>query len=177
MKTVFIGQERHARFAYAVWGIALVAAVALSACGPKSENKTAGQKLDAAIERTEETASATGQKASEIGQAARDKTNELLDSPKVQQDIAAAKETAKDAGSAIKAGTADAAITATVKAGLARDSQLSALKIDVDTNAGAVRLQGPAPSLEAKTRATDIAKAVSGVSSVDNQLMVGAPAN
>ena len=39
---------------------------------------------------------------------------------------------------------------------------------------GKVTLQGPAPSTEARQRAEAIAKAVKGVSSVSNQLVVAA---
>lgn len=68
----------------------------------------------------------------------------------------------------------DAAITAQVSAGLAKDPTLSALKIDVDTRDGVVTLNGPAPTQEAKDRATAIAQGVKGVSSVMNQLSVKA---
>ena len=63
-------------------------------------------------------------------------------------------------------------ITASVAAGLIKDPDLSALKIDIDTKKGVVSLYGPAPSEAARMRATDIAKAVKGVSSVDNKLTV-----
>ncbi len=66
----------------------------------------------------------------------------------------------------------DATITAAVSAGLAKDPDLSAIKIDVDTQAGKVTLRGPAPNPVAKERAEEIAKNVKGVSSVDNQLEV-----
>jgi hyperosmotically inducible protein len=66
----------------------------------------------------------------------------------------------------------DAAITASVSAGLAKDPDLSAIKINVDTKGGAVSLKGPAPTAAAKARAEEIAKGVQGVTSVDNQLEV-----
>ncbi|HEY9223039.1 MAG TPA: BON domain-containing protein, partial [Variovorax sp.] len=68
----------------------------------------------------------------------------------------------------------DMAITASVSSSLAKDPELSAARIDVDTQGGVVKLQGPAPSAAAKARAGDIARAVKGVSSVDNQLDVKA---
>jgi len=67
---------------------------------------------------------------------------------------------------------ADAAITASVNAELAKDAQLSALKINVDTSAGHVMLRGTAPSPDARERATRLAMAVKGVTAVDNQLEV-----
>jgi hyperosmotically inducible protein len=51
--------------------------------------------------------------------------------------------------------------------------QLSALKIEVDTVGGVVSLTGPAPSAEAAERATTLAKAVEGVTEVQNKLVVG----
>jgi hyperosmotically inducible periplasmic protein len=66
----------------------------------------------------------------------------------------------------------DAAISAQVNAELAKDPQLSALDIDVDTTAGRVKLSGTAPSTEARDRATVLAANVQGVQSVDNLLQV-----
>lgn len=68
----------------------------------------------------------------------------------------------------------DAQITAKVNAGLAADKDLSAIKIDVDTKDGVVTLMGPVPNNDAKSRATDIAKNVQDVKSVNNQLSVSA---
>ena len=64
----------------------------------------------------------------------------------------------------------DVSITAAVSAGLAKDPDLSALKINVDTRDGVVSLNGPAPSAAAKARAESIAQAVKGVKSVHNNL-------
>jgi osmotically-inducible protein OsmY len=68
----------------------------------------------------------------------------------------------------------DAGITAQINASLAKDPDLSAAKINVDTVNGRVTLNGPAPSTVARERAETIAKAVSGVTSVNNQLVVTA---
>ena len=59
-------------------------------------------------------------------------------------------------------------------AALAKDKDLSAIKIDVDTQNGVVTLSGPAPTATAKQRASEIARTVKGVSSVNNQLTVKA---
>jgi hyperosmotically inducible protein len=64
----------------------------------------------------------------------------------------------------------DAQIVTKVKTALAADSDLSALKIDVDSKNGVVTLNGSAPDATAKDRATEIAKNVKDVKSVDNQL-------
>lgn len=66
----------------------------------------------------------------------------------------------------------DAAITMAVNAELAKDAQLSALRIDVDTLDGRVTLAGSAPSDAARDRATLLTQGVKGVKSVDNRLAV-----
>ena len=66
----------------------------------------------------------------------------------------------------------DAAITTAVNAELAKDSDLSAFKIDVDTSSGRVVLNGTAPSEQARDRATQLAAGVQGVVSVDNMLTI-----
>ncbi len=68
----------------------------------------------------------------------------------------------------------DATITSKVNASLAADRDLSAIRIDVDTQNGVVTLSGPAPSVTARERASEIARGVKGVSSVNNQLTLQA---
>ncbi|MDP3759166.1 MAG: BON domain-containing protein [Ramlibacter sp.] len=68
----------------------------------------------------------------------------------------------------------DATITSKVNAALAADKDLSAVKIDVDTKDGVVTLTGPAPTPEAASKATKLAKDVKGVTSVNNKLTVKA---
>ncbi len=115
----------------------------LAACGNKSDSSTAGQKMDAAVAKTEQAVDQAKAKAAEVGTAVADKVD-------------------------------DAAITASVSSALVKDSELSAIKIDVDTKSGVVMLNGPAPNAAAKSRAEDIAKSVTGVSSVVNKLEVKA---
>ena len=68
----------------------------------------------------------------------------------------------------------DATITTKVNAALAADKDLSAVRINVDTKDGVVTLTGPAPTAEAASKATKLAKDVKGVTSVNNQLTVKA---
>ncbi|MBL8347100.1 MAG: BON domain-containing protein [Rubrivivax sp.] len=98
-----------------------------------------------------------------------------------QVDVAVgkAKEAAEQARAATeqvaagaKTAITDATITAAVKAELARDSELSALSINVDTTEGRVALRGTAPNAIARDRATRLAAAVEGVRKVENQLTV-----
>ncbi|MCE3232763.1 MAG: hypothetical protein K0R98_1020 [Rickettsiaceae bacterium] len=61
----------------------------------------------------------------------------------------------------------DAAITTEINAKFVADDSVSALKINVDTRNGNVKLTGTANSEQARERAISIAKAVKGVVSVD----------
>lgn len=86
-----------------------------------------------------------------------------------------ASNTAEAAGEAAASAAAamnDAAITAAVKTALAADPTLSAVKIDVTTTEGIVRLDGPAPDARARERAEMLAGAPQGVVRVDNRLVV-----
>lgn len=125
----------------------LVAAIAvlLAGCDQSNQDRTAGQKLDAAVAQT-------GQKSEEF-----------------KTDI---KNSTANAVNAVADKTRDAAITAAVNAELMRDSKLSALKIDVDTTDGRVVLRGTAPDTASVERAKVLAGAVSGVVSVENALTV-----
>ncbi|WP_309626406.1 BON domain-containing protein [Methylibium sp.] len=89
----------------------------------------------------------------------------------------AARDTAnatKDAAKVMGEKVADAVITTSINAELAKDTTLSALKINVDTRDGKVMLRGTAPDATARDRATKLASGVKGVTSVDNQLTVAA---
>src|SRR5882672_6590799 len=68
----------------------------------------------------------------------------------------------------------DMAITAAVKADIAKDKELSALRVNVDTKDGRVSLYGSAPSAAAKERAQTIAMSQKGVTGVDNKLALEA---
>ena len=135
----------------------------LTACDSSDSSKTVGQKLDSAVAKTEQAATdvkdATKATVASASAALRDGADQ-------------AKNAATKASDSVTISGEDAVITASVAAGLIRDPDLSALKIDVDTQKGVVSLYGPAPSEAARLRATNIAKAVRGVSSVDNKLTV-----
>ncbi|APV48921.1 hypothetical protein BWI17_04015 [Betaproteobacteria bacterium GR16-43] len=64
----------------------------------------------------------------------------------------------------------EAAITASVKAALVKDPELSALRIDVDTTGSIVTMNGTAPNAAAAKRAENLAIATSGVTAVNNNL-------
>lgn len=154
------------RPAHRIASILAVSALALglSACG-KNEEPTVGQRLDSAVEKTEQAAADARVKAESTMQNAENK---------MEQSAANAEASAKQAATDAKGAIDDAAITAKVNASLAKDPDLSALKINVDTVNGKVTLNGPAPTTVARDRAETIAKAVDGVTAVNNQLVVSA---
>ena len=82
------------------------------------------------------------------------------------------KKEAKDVAHKAEKKLDDAGINVAINSSLAADSELSALKINVDVTNGNVLLKGTAPSMMAKNRATELAHKVDGVKSVNNQLTV-----
>lgn len=126
--------------------------LALTACNKQDDGKTVGQSIDSGIAKTE--------------QAAKDAGNAMKDASKDAQ--AAGSQAGASVGEKID----DVTITAKVSGSLAKDPDLSAIKINVDTKDGVVTLNGPAPTAAAKDKATAIARQVQGVTSVNNQLMV-----
>ena len=147
----------------------------LAACG-KSEDKTAGQKLDSAISQTQQAAENVGSKIEDGAVKAGDATANALDKAGEKVSNAADAAGNKIEEGAAKAGAAldDAGITAQVKTDLIKAPEISALQINMDTKAGAVTLSGTVPTYAIKTQAGDIAKAAKGVTSVNNNLTVKA---
>ena len=141
----------------------LIVAAALSACGKTGGDTTAGQKLDAAVAATAQAAAEAKAKAevsmAKAGDAMKDATQK-------------AEAASSSAGGGMAATADDLLITASVASELAKDADLSALKIDVDTKGGVVTLNGPAPSAVARDRASAVAKRIKGVTSVENKLVV-----
>lgn len=138
--------------------LAALAAAAMAtslivACG-QNEGETVGQRMDNTVEQTQ---AASAELRADANNAAQDM-----------------KAAGNEAADKIAMGAADVAITAKVNAALAGDSQLSALKIDVDTTNGHVELKGTAPDPAARDRATVLAAAVEGVVKVENRLTVEA---
>jgi hyperosmotically inducible protein len=68
----------------------------------------------------------------------------------------------------------DAAVTAKVKAALLAEKNVDGLKINVDTRDGKVTLTGNVPEPAQVERATQVARGIEGVKTVDNQLRAGA---
>ena len=172
--------------------------------------QTIGQKLDAAVDRTQAKIAEAGDKASQQLSQAGDKTMEKLSEAgqKTEQALSTACEKiaakTNDAVTAVKSSTGttevaadpaasgttttttattattstagskvnDAAITASIKTDFLKDPDLSVLKIDVDTRAGVVTLNGLAADEPARQRAEKMASSVKGVKEVRNFLVV-----
>lgn len=66
----------------------------------------------------------------------------------------------------------DAMITTKIKAEFAKDKSVSAMKINVDTDKGVVKLGGTAKSKAEAEKAEQIAKNIAGVSAVHNDIKV-----
>lgn len=145
--------------------LALVAAalLTLGACS-RDDGRSVGQKVDATIASTEQKAE----------QAKREVGKELSDAKAATERAAGTvAQKAEDAAGKVGDAVADAAVVASINAELTKDPKLSALRIDVDASGGRVRLSGQAPDAESRERATRLAAAVKGVTSVDNRLAVG----
>ena len=149
------------RSAWHATALVAMSALLLTACDDNSGGRSVGQQLDAALARTEQ-----------AGAEAVAKTREIAADARAQVESSEVKDRLKEAGTSASARFGDAAITAKVMAGLARDGDLSALGIDVRTYAGEVEMRGSAPSVAAKLRAEQIATNVDGVSKVKNLLTV-----
>lgn len=164
---------------------ALAGSLVFTGCSKKDDSLIGTNNDQGVVAQTEQRAKEMGADASnamkegaaDAKQAAREG---MADAKEAGKEVAqGAKEMAADAkvagqNASDKIGdkVADAVITTSVNAELAKDSSLSALKINVDTDAGRVALKGTAPTTAARERATTLASNVKGVVSVDNQLTV-----
>lgn len=137
--------------------IAVLLAFPLAACDSNHPNDTVGQKVDRAVETTKEKVAEAGNKIEATANKIEAKTDKVA---------------SKIESSNTKTALSDTAITASVKAGLVKDPDLSAVKIEVETNNGAVALSGVANDAAARERAATIAKSVKGVNEVHNHVVV-----
>ena len=133
----------------------VLAGLAISACDDRTD-RTLGQKVDSALERTKEKLASAGDKIAK----------------QTDRAVGAVKEKTATNGE-IDTGRAvnDTAITASVKTDFLKDPDLSILKIDVDTKDGVVTLNGLADNEEARLRAEKIVNGVKGVKEVRNFLV------
>ena len=160
----------HAFHVRAAVGLAL-AALALAACerpagdsAARSDNATAGQKVDRALANTKDELARAGEQVKPTLERA---------GAAIERGAEKVKPTLERAGEKMKeALTGDPAITASIKASYLKDPDLSVLKIDVDTKDGVVTLNGVAETPSAKMRAKKLAEATKGVKEVHDHLTV-----
>jgi hyperosmotically inducible periplasmic protein len=147
----------------------MLASLALAGCGKRDDAQTAQgdatvaqsqpSAADQAAQGARNAGDATSQAAKDAAEASRQAAAEVKDATKGAAEQASNK-------------VSDALITTSVNAELAKDPKLSSLRINVDTEGGRVALRGSAPDMASKERAAQLASAVKGVVSVDNQLTV-----
>ena len=183
---------------------AAIAGLAVGACDRPtagSDDRTVGQKLDRAVEKTQQKLAEAGEKTKETLKENAPRVEEKLNAAGERIAVASekvadkTKEVARDAKDTTvsttrdaRAATADAtrdarssdtgramsdtAITASIKTDFIKDPDLSVLKIDVDTKDGVVTLNGLAGNDAARQRAEKMAASVKGVKQVRNFLTV-----
>jgi hyperosmotically inducible protein len=161
---------------------AFVLALAVAACGDRTDDTSASSRTDPTRARSAASArdlkdgarqgvQAAGSKLDEAGQASREGARS--GSTGVMGAAADARERAYSTGSG-ESKVDDTKLTAMVLTGLKADKELNPLRIDVDTRDGVVTLSGSVPSAAAKARASEIAQNVKDVKSVNNQLTLTA---
>ena len=126
-------------------GVSMLVVVGLAACDKPGPAETAGKNIDRSMDQV-------GQKIGEAADKVGDKMGE---------------QSAK-AGVAID----DTEITAKIKAAYFAESGLKTLQISVDTIKGVVTLSGSVDTQSHSDLAKAMASAVSGVSKVNDRLMV-----
>lgn len=182
---------------------ASIALLTLAACDretttqARNEAGRLGQKVDHALDRTQEKLAAAGDKLQPKLEAAGERIASAG-----EQVAATVKDATTPDGNAERSASAnggttttttvttgprtsvsgipestraslgDAAITASIKTDFLKDPDLSVLGIDVDTNDGVVTLNGLADNEAARKRAEQLAGAVKGVREVRNHLTV-----
>jgi osmotically-inducible protein OsmY len=139
---------------------AALAALALAACDRESMDKAdrAGAEVG---RKANEALAVTKEKLAQAGEKTREAVN----------GVAKPDESTGDTGKQTREALSDTAITASIKADLLKDPDLSVLKIDVDTKDGVVTLNGLAENDAARTRAGHIAEGIKGVREVRNYLV------
>jgi hyperosmotically inducible protein len=143
----------------------------------KPSLERAGEKISAAAEQTGEKISATAQRAtSGMKDSVTDNTRLSVSSTNPNGSSASISSGERTSLTGIspetRAALGDTAITASIKADYLKDPDLSVLRIEVETNAGVVTLNGVAENAAARRRAEQIAAAVKGVTQVRNYLTV-----
>ena len=151
--------------------LALVVGIVLGAAGLWYYSTTQGKA------RVESAGRQVQSAAKSAGEAVQEKVRELDLSPqKIRDELARSgqvvRRKAQEAGQALSDATADARITATIKAKLVTSSDLPRLSISVNTTDGVVTLSGAVNSADDIGKAMVLAMETEGVRQVISTLQV-----
>jgi hyperosmotically inducible periplasmic protein len=135
---------------------ALVALLALGACGDRVENTEMPLPAQANVE---------------INRQGMDGAKDEHQAQGVENNTATMGSAAQQSRPA--ADDPDLKVAADVQSSLAADPDLGAMKIDVHSRDGTVTLVGRAPDPAARERAGQLARSVAGVRTVENLLTLG----
>ena len=151
--------------------LALIIGIALGAAGVWYYGTTQGKaRMDAAGEQIKDTAKSAGAAIEDKLRVLDLRTNDIKD--ELTRTGRVIRKKAQEAGQAIADATADARITAAIKAKILADHDLSVLSVSVNTTGGVVTLSGTVPSAEAISKAMLLAMETSGVQEVISTLQV-----
>lgn len=170
--------------------LALSLVAALGACSKQGEQSTTGQYLDDAtvtakvkadlvkddtvkateiqVETTQGVVQLSGFVGSEEARQRAEAVAKSIEGVKSVRNDLAVQSTQQSAGQYVD----DTTITTKVKAALLADDEVKGLAIDVETSGGTVQLTGSAKSDSERQKAEQLAKAVEGVTSVQNSIAV-----
>lgn len=128
-------------------------------------------------EQIQEVENEAARRTQEVTDAVKDKLKDVsLSAPDIKEELErtgkVVRKKAEQVGNVIKDATADARITATIKAKLVKDTALSAFRISVNTTDGVVTLSGSVDSPEEVSQAMKIALETEGVREVMSTLQV-----
>jgi hyperosmotically inducible protein len=170
--------------------IACAALLSVAACSATRTQRAAGEQVDDAALLTSVKSALASQSVSNAADINVDvyrgdvKLSGFVDTAKdrsraaeVARDVDGVKSVQNDIavhGESSSVGEVidDSVLTAKVKAALIADSDTKAHQINVETKAGVVQLSGFVDSASAKSSATSVARSVTGVKDVKNELSV-----
>jgi hyperosmotically inducible protein len=167
------------------FAILAVAAVSLAACSATRTQKTAGEQVDDSVLTSKVKAALVESDSTKAHQIDVEtfrgtvQLNGFVDSADARAAagrVASSVEGVQrvDNNLAVQAGEVidDSVVTAKVKAALIADKNVKAHEVNVETREGVVQLSGFVDSTDAKSTAGEVARRVSGVKDVRNELQV-----
>jgi len=171
-----------------VSAMAFVMSLAMVACASTRTQKSAGEQVDDSVTTAEVKTALIGDPVTKAGQIDVEvfkgtvQLNGFVDSQaskdratvvaRQQKNVTAVHNNLTVKTTDTNATGDDAAITAKIKSALAGDPRTKAHQINIETKDGVVQLSGFVASSEAKSTAEELARAVSDVKSVDNEIDV-----